>query len=293
MNYNALNSSLYEHLLLDSLSIVYSAIDKSKKTDWEKYAYLLIDKFAIHSSSFYHLSNGIIEHNKSGETVKVNGYDLFTVNSTFRAIMETYATFHNLFIEPKSEEEVFFKVLIWKIDGLNEKQKYKVDINDFKGAEDKLKVNQTQINYLVNEIKESSFYKKNKPSELLKVFNPDKKRYSWKFIFESGQIKPMRIMSLIEHTCKTRGFINAYRHTSTHTHSGYLSIEEFENFRNKQIPESYTKPLISHAILITCMLIYDICSIDKNANSAFEKLPIKIRTLINGITKSIRNSCSS
>lgn len=88
---------------------------------------MLIDKFAIHSASFFHLSKGIIEHRKSGEQLKMSGYDIFTVNAIFRTIMETYATFQNNFIEPSSIEEKKNHFLLWKIDGLTEKSRFNVD----------------------------------------------------------------------------------------------------------------------------------------------------------------------
>ena len=59
------NNSLefYEVLLLGPLSEVYTARKENTQTnDWEDYSNLLIDKFAIHSSTFFHISAGIIEH---------------------------------------------------------------------------------------------------------------------------------------------------------------------------------------------------------------------------------------
>ncbi len=110
---------LYEVLLLGPLSDVYTARkERTQLNGWEEYSNLLIDKFAIHSSTFFHLSAGIIEHKKSGETKKMNGYDLFTVNTTIRAIIETYSVFNHVFVEPTNAEEKHFRFLLWKLDGL-------------------------------------------------------------------------------------------------------------------------------------------------------------------------------
>ena len=46
---------LYEYLLLGPLCEIYKARKKSKLYDWQIYSNLLIDKFAIHSSSFFHI----------------------------------------------------------------------------------------------------------------------------------------------------------------------------------------------------------------------------------------------
>lgn len=91
---------LYDYLLRETLLKVYTTkIQTENVITWKDYSNLLIDKFAIHSASFFHLSSGIIEQKRSGEQVKMMGYDLFSVYTVFRAIMETYATFNHLFVE--------------------------------------------------------------------------------------------------------------------------------------------------------------------------------------------------
>lgn len=265
MEYESLNTEFYEYLLLNPFVEIYSAIDKSSREKWEKYAFLLIDKFAIHSSSFFHLSNGIIEHRKSGVSIKANGYDLFTVNSIFRTIMETYATFNHIYVEPKTTDEKIFKFLLWKIDGLNEKRKYDIKKTDFAEAESILYADKAILEQIISDIEKTPFYRNNNPDELAKVYKSERNKYCWKFLIESGKIKPLTIMGLIEHACKTRGFINSYRHTSTHTHSSYLSIEEFEKYRGNPIPDYYTNPLTKLAIFLTSMFILDICTINNDA----------------------------
>lgn len=287
--YEKLNMDFYEHLLLDSLTTVYSALEKSSQEKKQQYSFLLIDKFAIHSSSFFHLSKGVVEHGISGEKRQAFGYDLFTVNSTYRTILETYATYHHIYVEPKTEEEKEFRFLLWKIDGLKEKLKYQINPTDFKEAESILEFDKTVYTNTIDEIEKSKFYNTITSTEIEKVYNPNRKKFCWKFLHESGRLKPMTIMSLIEHTCKTRGFINSHRHASTHTHSSYLSIEEFEKYRGKPMPEFYTEPLIKCAIFITSMFILDICDTNESAKKAFSILPKPMQDFIIGITKSIKN----
>jgi hypothetical protein len=81
--------NLYQYLLLNVLTKVYTAKKQtSNSTDVDEYSNLFLDKFGIHSASFFHLSKGIIELKKSNEVVKMKGYDLFSVNSLFRVMME-------------------------------------------------------------------------------------------------------------------------------------------------------------------------------------------------------------
>lgn len=106
---------LYDYILRGPFCDIYTEFKKTHKDDCRNYSSLLIDKFAIHSASFFHLSKGIIEHQKSGEQLKMSGYDIFTVNAIFRTIMETYATFHNIFVEPSNIEEKKFRFLLCKL----------------------------------------------------------------------------------------------------------------------------------------------------------------------------------
>ena len=117
----------YEYILLGPLTQVYTGKKKTNISSWMNYSNLLIDKFAIHSSSFFHLSEGIIEHKGSTDKIKIKGYDLFTVNSVFRVMIETYITFNHIFLEPKTDDEKQFRFYLWKIDGLLEKKKFKID----------------------------------------------------------------------------------------------------------------------------------------------------------------------
>ena len=130
------SNDFYEFLLLDVLSKIYLAKKQSNTSKVGEFSNLLLDKFAIHSASFFHLSNGIIELKKSNEKVRMTGYDLFTVNATFRSIMESYATFNNLFVEPKTANEEEFRFLLWKLDGLYDKQSFDIGENDFPEAKE-------------------------------------------------------------------------------------------------------------------------------------------------------------
>jgi hypothetical protein len=283
-------SDLYEVIILGPLTQIYSARVKSELPDWMSYSNLLIDKFAIHSSSFFHLSKGIIEHKKSGEKSRMNGYDLFTVNTTLRAIIETYITFHNLFIEPKSEEENKFRFLLWKLDGLYEKRKYDIENNDFIDAEKILRNDDKLIDETQVLIENTNFYKSSNADQIFKIYKPNKRFSNWKFLIKNEQIKPQKIIDLIKHICPQRAFSNLYRYTSIHSHSNFPAIAEFKDKRGKMITERNNNAITNVALNLTCLLIYDICSIDQNAKQKFDTFTPEIKIYINGIVTAIRQS---
>jgi len=279
----------YEYLLLEPLSIIYTARKETKVEDFQNFSNLIIDKFAIHSASFFHLSKGIIELKQSTETVRISGYDLFSVNTVFRTMIENYATFNHLFVEPRSVEEQKFRFLLWKIDGLFEKQKFEIMETDFLQAKSIIDSDKKILDLAIRDFENCELYSQLSKDQIKKIYKPETRKFSWRFLLDGDKIVPLKITELVKHTCRTRDFINNYRYTSIHTHTNYLALEHFEQTRGKPISEEYTNPNIKLAIYLTSMLISDICSIDSNAEKAFEKLPKVVQEYITKITTEIKN----
>lgn len=279
----------YELLLLGPLTVIYTGRKETELKGFLNYSNLIIDKFAIHSSSFFHLSNGIVELKKSNEIVRISGYDLFSVNAVFRTMMETYATFNHLFVEPKSFDEREFRFLLWKIDGLFDKQRFDIKETDFSEAKLIMDNDKKVLIETINEFENCKFHSQLEKDQIEKIYKLDKKKFCWRFLLDNGIIMPLTITELIKHTCKLRGFINQYRYTSIHTHTNYLAIEHFEQMRGKPISKEYTDPIVKLAIYLTSMIIYDIKNIDINAEKAFRQLPEEIKDYIEGISKAIKS----
>ena len=280
--------AIYEALLLKVLGEIYDARKKTEVKEWLEYSNLLIDKFAIHSASFFHLSSGVVERKTSGEVKKAKGYDLFTVNTTIRVLIETYIAFNHIFVEPKRESEQYFRFLLWKLDGLYQEKKYEIEVTDFEGVEKVIKDRDNEIANVISKIEESEFINKIPDNYLIKIFDPTKRKAKWRFLIQDDKIRVLQITALIKHCCKTRAFINTYKHSSLHTHSNFPSVEEFRKVKGKVISKKYTDPLTRLAIYLTCMFIYDICEIDKNAKKQLNQMEEGFRNFIIGITKSIR-----
>ena len=284
-------TEFYEYLLLTPLTKIYSAKKQTSTNEITEFSNLLIDKFAIHSLSFFHLSNGIVELKKSDEKVKMTGFDLFTVNSTFRTIMESYATFNNIFVEPKSEEEIEFRFLLWKLDGLFDKAKFEINETDFKEAKKILEDDKVILAETIHKLETCKFYNSLNKIEINKIYKPENKRVNWRFIItDDEKVRPLQIIELIKHTCRTRAFINNYKYTSTHTHTNYLSIEHFKQTRGIPISDNYVNPIIKLAIYITCLIISDMCEIDINASNEYKKLPKAVSDYITGINNAIKKN---
>lgn len=282
--------SFYEYLLRGPMLDIYKAKKTSKASEIMSYSDLLIDKFSIHSSTFFHLSQGIIELRTSGEKIKMKGYDLFTINSMLRVIIETYLTFHHIYCEPKTDEERELRFLLWKADGLKEKRKFKIEYSDFDEAKEILENDENDFKKTCQRIEKNSLFLKITEKEISKIYKPQDNKFLWKFLIKNESIRPKTITDLVEHICKIRAFINFYKYASIHSHSNFWSIEEFKIKRGKPIPEEEANSVIDLAIFLTTMIIIDITAIDDNADRAFKKLPSKTQEMIFGISTSIRKS---
>lgn len=281
---------LYDFLLLGPLPAIYQAKLKTSHSGFQNYSNLLISKFAIQSASFAQLSKGIIELKATNEVVKATGYDLFTVNSVFRILLENYSTFNNIFVEPKSIEEQRFRFLLWKIDGLFDKQKMDINESDFEGVEALLKNDTKILAETINEFENCEFFKKLDKSEIEKIYKPNKKLFCWRFLINEKRILPLKIVDLIKHTCKIRALINMYKYSSIHAHSNYLALEHFDQRRGKVMSDDEINSNTLMAVYLTCLMIYDITLIDKNAKEEFEKLPILIKSYIERVRNSIKKA---
>jgi hypothetical protein len=279
---------LYELILKGVLTPMYTAYKDDSKEEIDKYTCLLIDKYAIHSASFYHLSCGIIEHRNSGEQTRMNGYDLFSVNVVFRAIMETYTTFNHIFIYPKSEDEKIFRYLLWKIDGLTEKSKFKIEESVREEVKHILEEDKNTLSDLINAIENCNFYKSLSEQNLYKLYKADKKKYNWRFLFDGNITKPLSISNLVAVVLPTSAYINAYKYTSIHTHSNFYAIMEFERIRGQLLTTKFTDPWVRLAIMISCLLISDLSTINNKANLTLNCMPPSIYRFIVGIANSIR-----
>lgn len=278
---------LYELILKGVLTPIYTAYKDDSKEELDKYASLLIDKYAIHSASFYHLSSGIIEHRKSGEQIRMNGYDLFSVNVVFRAIMETYTTFNHIFIYPKSEDEKIFRYLLWKIDGLTEKSKFKIEESIRDEVKHVLETDKNTLSNLISEFENCNFCKSLAGQDLYRIYKSDKKKYNWRFLFSNNEVKPLSITNLVAAVLPTSAYINAYKYTSIHTHSNFYAIMEFKRIRSQLLTTEFTDPWVRLAIMITCLLISDLSTISNKANLTLRCMPPSIYRFIVGIANSI------
>jgi hypothetical protein len=277
-----------EELLLFHLTKVYDARKTTKRAGLERYSDLLIDKFAIHTGTLFHLLNGLIEAKGSNKKERKMAIDVFTINSLIRVIMETYVTFHHLFVNFKSPEEKEFKLLLWKLEGYFEKKKLRVFGSDFTEAVNLIAQDDIEIASVSTQIENHPFRSQLTPSEFQRIFSAKDKKAAWRFLHKNGQARLLKIIDLVEYTCPTRAYFNLYRYASMHTHSGFVSIEHFEKMRGQILSEEYVNNFPRLASVLTILLIVDLASIDENTRIVFDAFPEGDKMDFNGVSYAFR-----
>jgi hypothetical protein len=277
-----------EELLLFHLLKVYEARKITSRAGFDKYSDLLIDKFAIHAGTLYHLIHGLIEAKDSTERERKMAVDVFTINSLIRVLMETYVTFHHLFVHSNNQEEIEFKVLLWKLEGHFEKKKFRIRETDFEDASTILKLDDEEIVSISSQIANHRFRMHLDEQEFLRIFNVKEKKANWRFLHKHGKARLLKIIDLVEYTCPIRAYFNLYRYASMHTHSSFVSIEQFEKMRGRILSESYINNFPRMASILAIFLIVDLATIDENSKTAFEDFPESDRIDFNGIQHAFR-----
>jgi hypothetical protein len=278
----------FEELQLVHLSRIYDARKRNPSAGSDRYANLLIEKFAIHSATLFHILNGLIEHPHSNSKEKKVSFDLFTVNSLIRVLMETYVSFHHLFVYPKTNEERDFKLLLWKLEGLFEKKKFRVPDSALTGVKETLSSDEAEIQVLHDQIEKHVFRNQFSPEEYGRIHNLKNKIAHWRFLHKQGKVRLLKIIDLVEFTCPMSAFFNLYRYASMHTHSGYVSIKHFEKVRGRLVSERYVNNFPRTASILIIFLINDLIAIDVNANAAFNEFHKSHQEEFKGINHACR-----
>ena len=281
----------YEKLLLGPLTSIYTARKLSNYSEWMSFSNLLIDKFAIHSLSFFHLSQGIVERRSDNTVKKGKGYDVFSVNALFRVMLETYIAFNWIYVAPKTDDEKEFRFLLWKLDGLFEKRKFEFTEEVKLEAADILAKDIADKSDTVDRLKSNAFYLLLTQQEIDRVLDVAKNKANWKYELQAGyKLRPLKITELIQMTCRMDAFLNMYRYSSLYTHSNFVSVDKFRQMRGKLVSDDYAEPLIRLAIFLTTLLINDMCVTNQNAGRAFGELEPYFQRFITSMSSQIKKN---
>lgn len=225
---------------------------------WETYIEALTWKFSIQSATLADVlektSIDFIDNN-----AKILDYSSTTLLS--RSLIENYLVFYYLYIMPKTEKEVEFRVKLYEISGLSSRQK--ITPTTSKSIKQSLNEKE-QIEQLIDEIKTTSFFNK-LDSKIQKSILSKKpaKLFSWGELFDNSPLTGAI-------------FKNLWNIYSNHAHSEFISILQNQDFyKNYSESEVITQQriIIRSQIPLLCIYILDFIKKYKAAEIVFNTLP--------------------
>lgn len=273
--------------ILFSMAPVYETYKREIGVNgMDEYATLLIDKFALESSTLYHIASGFIESVHSTRDRVLMGFDIFSFNSIFRQILETYVAFHSLFIFPKDEDEKRLRFLLWKLDGLNSKSE--LEFSDEAWGR-MLREDQIAIELAEKEIEQNLIVKTFLNSEVKKIYKKDK-TYKWRFRIEGNEIREFSKIIFAKIICKSKQISNSYNLSSMHVHSGIHAVEQFKRVRGRLMDDDYVNQYILLATYLTCCVMKDMSSLNDSVFAKYDNLETETKQIIDLIYEKVRDA---
>lgn len=222
------NNGILTYCYKDLLNLV---LPENKLQD---FAHSLMFKFVTHSLSLLYLSKGTKAFDKEND-IEYIIYDVDTVFSIYRTIIDNYLTFFSIFYYPKNKKEIEFRYSIYSyVEAKHSYQNFSLIALD-KGLsiinkenplfeiniEAELKSRKLELDKLYKEVFENSLYNSlsKKHHKSLESNNP-----SWKIDGSWNEIAELAGFN------KTL-FNNAYSLLSSSAHSGKLSVTNIDKRR--------------------------------------------------------------
>lgn len=236
---------------------------------WIKDAENLSIKLFYHLGSLFYLTKGTKLPRLGG--VEVEYIDNSTINVVARSAFETYLAFYYIFVAPTSNSEKIFRLKVWELGGLLDRQKFPASLEESK---DKLREEKKRIELLVKDIQNNPIYKKQDTKR-----QKEAKKGKWRFQNTWGD--------LAEVACFNRSYFDSlYRYLSGYAHSGSLSsiqIEASAANRNSQL--ELAKTILGVGKVLMGHFIFSFVSIFSKANTVLGAYPdaAAIAEIWNGI----------
>lgn len=196
-------------------------------------------KFFVHAASLLYLSRSTIL-----SEVGAGFFDSASINVIGRAAMETFLTFHHIFIAPASDEDRNLRYLTWQLSGLLERQSY--TIKSLEGTK-KLGEELDYINSLKDQIKKNQSFKE-LDARLEKKILKGKWRLdkSWKDIGISAGFSKRNSKEFYSYLCE-------------YAHSGNLSVLQFRQADNAESQKRLFASTMNFVMIAMANMIQSYC----------------------------------
>jgi len=240
------------------LNLLYQVIEENKGVPAGRdnrllEAEALATKFFFHSASTLYLSRGT--NIKDFPSSEIGFFDPASIHVLTRAALETFLTFHYLFIAPKSSEEQDFRYWAWQLGGLCERQKYRVS-----KSENRKK--QKDEKQLIDKLR--------KNLESNKIFKTLGKRQQSKILKGKWRIESWRIIALDAGFDELHASL-FYSYLCGYAHSGSLSILQIRQATTKETQRNLFQASMEVIMIAMANMIFSYCKLFLNGKKVLER----------------------
>lgn len=247
-----------EYLML--LDLLHQVIKESKGSPTgENARFLEAEGLALklfyHSTSAFCLSRGTTI--KNFPSVPISFFDPASIHVLTRAILETFLTFHYIFIAPTTSQMRDFRYWSWQLGGFCERQKFLV--HSPKGKK-KLQEEEQNIEELEDKLKSNQIFQSLKEKRQSRILAGKWKQQIWREIALDAGFNELHASSIYSYLCG-------------YAHSGSLSILQIRQAKTKKIQRSLLAGSMNVIIIAVANMIFSYCRIFPKGNKALEKNP--------------------
>lgn len=212
----------------------------------------LATKFFMHAASALYLYRGTIITDRVLTSRGINFGDMASMYVLVRAAIETFLTFHYIFIAPSSDEERDFRYLSWKAAGFADRQRF--PILSARG-EKVLDDDRRLLDELHNQLQSNPVFQQLSSKEQTRILKGRWKRHSWKQIGRST------------------GLAGAYAETmyeilSGYAHSSSLSVLQIKQTDSREEQRKMMEAPIATVKIAMANVIDGYCTLFPKAKEA-------------------------
>jgi len=265
------------YFLIETFEETIEEIEKGLKdsTEWFVFCSKIGKKFLLHLKSFiFNVNQDLLNLQIDGINIS-NELDISILYTNLRLQMDTYSTFHHLFIHKGDWEEKIIRFRLWEMDALISRQNFSKDriIDNSSQLESEKK----QLIEIYQEIKRLDFFKdlnQKEKSKLIKISDGKFLYANWKFdknLLSQNNYKYTWTELALNTGLKPEIYSDMHNFTSMHVHSSYISILQNEQITNYDKHEIRMVNLRVSCYL-TCLYLDDLCARFKLAKNVAKKL---------------------
>jgi len=234
----------------------------------------LANKFFDHAASILYLSRGIKLELPSFPNAPPKFLDPASINVLVRAALETFLTFHYIFVKPTTHGEQSCRYWAWKAAGLIERQGLPQYTEKHR---QKLAEEKTEIDYLHSKLRSNSAFKRLDKKQQKDILKGKWKLPHWSEIAESASFD------------KT-WFSHEYKYLSGYTHSGSLSTIQLKQSVINREQLILVEPATALITIVIANFIRGYCQLFPIAKAALTA-DAEGRKMVKGLIKFGKELC--